>query len=63
MAQPQDRAIPSDLVPEGATAEIYDADDNLEIDAGPQPHNAELDRQPGTKTRQARKNEINKRPI
>lgn len=63
MAQPQDRTIPSDLAPEGATAELYDADDNLEIDAGAEPRNGELDRQPGAKTRQARKNEINRRPI
>lgn len=63
MAQPQDRTIPSDLAPEGATAEIYDADDNLEIDAGAEPRNGELDRQHGAKTRQARKNEINRRPI
>ena len=63
MAQSEDRTIPSDLAPEGATAELYDADDNLELDAGAEPHNGDLDHQPGTKTRQARKNEISKRAV
>jgi hypothetical protein len=62
MAQ-QDRPIPSDLAPEGETATLYDADDNLDIDAGDSPRNAELHQQHGPKTRQARKDEISKRPI
>jgi hypothetical protein len=63
MAQPEDRTIPSDLAPEGATAALYEADDNLELDAGAKPHDGELDHQPGTKTRQARKNQISNRPV
>lgn len=66
MAQSRDRdvkPIPSDLAPAGETAAIYDADDNLELDAGDVPHNHELDRQHGRRTRQARKDEISKRPI
>ncbi|MGR4865552.1 hypothetical protein [Caulobacter sp. LARHSG274] len=66
MAQAEDRSrtpIPSDLAPEGETQAIYDADDNLEIDAGDEPRNDELDQQHGRKTRQARKDEISRRPI
>ncbi|KRA65809.1 hypothetical protein ASD79_00555 [Caulobacter sp. Root655] len=63
MARPEDRTIPSDLAPEGATAALYDADDNLELDAGATPRNGDLDHQHGTKTRQARKNEISKRAL
>ncbi|MDR6532121.1 hypothetical protein J2800_002877 [Caulobacter rhizosphaerae] len=63
MAQPEDRTIPSDLAPEGETAALYDADDNLNIDAGAEPRDGQLDGQHGTKTRQARKNEISNRPV
>ena len=65
MAQPEDRRVPtpSDLAPEGETQAIYDADDNLEIDAGDTPRNDELDQQHGRKTRQARKDEISRRPL
>ncbi len=62
MAQSEDRATPADLAPEGATAALYDADDSLELDAGAAPRDGGLDRRPGTKTRQARKNEISNRP-
>jgi hypothetical protein len=62
MAQ-QDRSIPADLAPEGETAALYDADDNLDLDAGAEPRNGELDHQHGPKTRQARKNEISNRPL
>jgi hypothetical protein len=63
MAQPENRTIPSDLAPEGETAALYDADDNLDIDAGAEPHDGGLDHRHGTKTRQARKNEISNRPV
>ena len=63
MAQPEDRTIPPDLAPEGATAALYDTDDNLELDAGAEPRDGDLDHQHGTKTRQARKNEISNRPV
>jgi hypothetical protein len=66
MAQPEDRSrapTPSDLALEGETQAIYDADDNLEIDVGDMPHNDELDQQHGRRTRQARKDEISRRPI
>jgi hypothetical protein len=63
MAQPEDRTIPSDLAPEGATTALYDADDNLDLDAGAQPRDGDLDHRPGTKTRQARKAEISNRPV
>jgi hypothetical protein len=62
-AQPQDPTITADHAPEGETAAIYDADDNLELDAGPEPRDGGLDHQHGTKTRQARKNEISNRPV
>ncbi|WP_165183967.1 hypothetical protein [Caulobacter soli] len=63
MARPEDRAIPADLAPEGATEALYDADDNLDLDAGAAPHDGDLDHRPGTKTRHARKNEISNRPV
>lgn len=63
MARPEDRAIPSDLAPEGATAALYDDADNLDLDAGAAPHDGDLDHRPGAKTRQARKAEISNRPI
>jgi hypothetical protein len=62
MAQPEDRT-PSTIAPEGETRAIYEDDDNLELDAGAAPHDGDLDHRPGTKTRQARKNEISNRPV
>ena len=66
MAQPEDRGdapTPPDLDPDGATEARYAADDNLDLDAGDLPHNDQLDRQHGRKTRQARKAEISNRPV
>lgn len=63
MANPEDRTIPSDLAPEGETAALYDADDNLDLDAGAEPRDGDLDHQHGAKTRRARKNEISNRPV
>jgi hypothetical protein len=63
MARPEDRTIPPDLAPEGATAARYDVDDNLDLDAGAAPHDGDLDHRPGTKTRQARKDQISNRPV
>jgi hypothetical protein len=66
MAQPEDRSyasVPSDLDPDGATEARYAADDNLDLDAGEVPHNAEVESQHGRKTRQARKDEISNRPV
>jgi len=62
MAQPEDRT-PSTIAPEGEIRAIYEDDDNLELDAGAEPHDDELGRQHGRKTRQARKNEISNRPL
>jgi hypothetical protein len=70
MAQPEDRSYATssnldraDLDPDGATEARYAADDNLDLDAGPEPHNDQLDRQHGRKTRQARKDEISNRSL
>jgi len=66
MAQPEDRSYastPSEVDPDGATEARYAADDNLDLDAGDEPHNGQLDSQHGRKTRQARKNEISNRPV
>lgn len=63
MAQPEDRSFPSEVDPDGATEARYAADDNLDLDAGDVPHNDQLDKQHGRKTRQARKDEISNRPI
>ena len=68
MAQPADRShapspVLSEVDPDGATEARYAADDNLDLDAGDVPHNAELDKQHGRKTRQARKDEISNRPV
>ncbi len=63
MAQPEDRSFPSEVDPDGATEARYDADDNLALDAGEIPHNAELDKRHGRKTRQARKDEISNRTV
>jgi hypothetical protein len=53
----------SEVDPDGATEARYAADDNLDLDAGDLPHNDQLDRQHGRKTRQARKDEISNRPV
>jgi hypothetical protein len=68
MAQPEDRGLvpspaPSEVDPDGATEARYAAADNLDLDAGDAPHNDQLDRQHGRKTRQARKDEISNRPV
>ena len=66
MAPPEDRSFndtPSDLDPNGATEARYAADDNLNLDAGAEPHNDQLDSQHGRKTRQARKDEISNRSV
>ena len=66
MAPPEDRSFndtPSDLDRSGATEARYAADDNLDLDAGAEPHNDQLDRQHGRKTRQARKDEISNRAV
>lgn len=66
MAQPEDRGpvpMPSEVDPDGATEARYADDDNLDLDAGDEPHNAQLDSQHGRKTRRARKDEISNRPV
>lgn len=62
MVQPRDKT-PSTVASEGETQAIYDTDDNLELDAAPEPRNGDLDHEHGTKTRRARKDEISNRPI
>lgn len=62
MAQPEDRT-PSTVAPEGETRAIYEDDDNLELDAGEQPRDGDLDHVHGSKTRRARKDEISRRPV
>lgn len=53
----------ADLDRSGATEARYAADDNLDLDAGVEPHNDQLDSRHGRKTRQARKDEISNRAV
>jgi len=62
MAQPEDRT-PSTVASEGETRAIYEDDDNLELDAAPEPRDGDLDHAHGAKTRRARKDEISRRPV
>ena len=68
MAHPEDRShapspVLSEVDPDGATEARFAADDNLDLDPGDVPHNDQLDRRHGRKTRQARKDEISNRPV